>query len=185
MNNSLVNRVLAISGRLMPMSWITRISGMLLGPKRAPIDVRNERIVHASPEQVWDLLADVGSWPSWYRACRWLRRDGAAGFLWKAHPIELESTVTEATRGRSFAFTAIGVGLRGQRTFTLRLAPDGRSTVVSTRETQEGPLPWIGRAMLARRLHAVTEEWLRDIEAAVGASGGSAQLAVPTALRYG
>ncbi|MBL8742172.1 MAG: SDR family NAD(P)-dependent oxidoreductase, partial [Myxococcales bacterium] len=101
----LVNRVLAISGRLMPMSWITRISGMLLGPKRAPIDVRNERIVHASPEQVWDLLADVGSWPSWYRACRWLRRDGAAGFLWKAHPIELESTVTEATRGRSFAFT--------------------------------------------------------------------------------
>ena len=162
------DRVLAISGRLMPLEWITRVSAMLLGPKLPPIEVRNELSIAASPERVWDLLADVDNWPSWYRACRWVRREGAMSFRWKAHPLELESSIVDRERGRSFAFTANGLGLRGVRSFTLRLAPDGVSTIVSTHETQEGPLPWLARAVLAPRLHAVTQEWLADLSRAVG-----------------
>jgi short-subunit dehydrogenase len=166
-----VNALLAVSGRLMPMGWITRVSAMLLGPKQAPIDVRNELLIHASPERIWDVLTDVEAWPSWYRACRWVKRDdsmGPGGFRWKGHPIELRSRVTESARGHSFAFTAEGLGLRGKRSFTLRLAPDGVSTIVSTHEMQEGIMPSLGRMFLAPRLRGVTQAWLVDLARAVG-----------------
>jgi len=32
-------------------------------------------LIGATPERVWDLLADVERWPSWYRACRWVRME--------------------------------------------------------------------------------------------------------------
>ena len=71
------NKLLATSGRFMPRDWLTRFAGRLLRPvntvSRPPIEVRNEAVIPASPERVWDLLTDVERWPSWYRACRWVR----------------------------------------------------------------------------------------------------------------
>ena len=71
------NKVLAASGRFMPREWLTRFSARLLRPvstaSRPPIEVRNEIVIPASAERVWDLLTDVERWPSWYRACRWVR----------------------------------------------------------------------------------------------------------------
>ena len=71
------NRVVAVSGRFMPREWLTLVSARLLRPvstaSRPPIEVRNEIVIPASAERVWDLLTDVERWPSWYRACRWVR----------------------------------------------------------------------------------------------------------------
>ena len=71
------NKVIATGGRFMPREWLTRFSGRLLRPAstapRPPIDVHNEIVAPAAAERVWDLLADVEGWPSWYRACRWVR----------------------------------------------------------------------------------------------------------------
>ena len=71
------NKVIAASGRFMPREWLTLVSARLLRPvstaSRPPIEVRNEIVIPASAEHVWDLLADVERWPSWYRACRWVR----------------------------------------------------------------------------------------------------------------
>jgi hypothetical protein len=71
------NELLAAAGRFTPRVWLTLISARLLGPAQStskpPIVVRNEILIHAAPERVWDLLTDVEHWPSWYRACRWVR----------------------------------------------------------------------------------------------------------------
>ena len=71
------NKVIAASGRFMPREWLTLVSARLLRPvsaaSRPPIEVRNEIVIPASAERVWDLLTDVERWPSWYRACRWVR----------------------------------------------------------------------------------------------------------------
>ena len=83
-------------GRLtnMILAWMLR-SGST--PSQAPIEVRNEIVIHAPTERVWDLLTDVERWPSWYRACRWVRVESPATtvqplvFRWKAHPVELRS----------------------------------------------------------------------------------------------
>ena len=70
------NKLIAASARIMPREWLALVSERLLRPIRAarpPIVVHNEIVIPASAERVWDLLSDVERWPSWYRACRWVR----------------------------------------------------------------------------------------------------------------
>ena len=128
---------------------------------------------------MWDLLTDVEGWPSWYRACRWVRVESTgsaastesaarpASFRWKAHPIALRSTVVASDRPHCFVFIADARGLHAEHAFTLRPAPDGVGTVVLSHETQAGPLPRLGRVVSAPRLHATTQAWLTDLARAV------------------
>ena len=88
------NKVIAVGGRFMPREWLTLVSAQLLRPagtvSRPPIEVRNEAVIRATAERVWDRLTDVERWPSWWRACRWVRVESPTGaesllFRWKAH----------------------------------------------------------------------------------------------------
>ena len=148
---------------------MTRDDSTISTSHRPPIEVRNEAVIHAPVERVWDLLSDVARWPSWYRACRWVRVESPATavqplvFRWKAHPVELRSTVVTADRPHAFAITADAVGLHAERRFTVRPAPDGLSTVVISHEIQVGVLPWLGRAFLAPRLHAANQAMFDDL----------------------
>jgi coniferyl-aldehyde dehydrogenase len=154
------------------------ILGFMLRPHRStrgvPIEVRNAAVIHAPAEHVWNLLTDVERWPSWWRICQWVRIEspGRAGqplaFRWKAHPVELRSAVVVNERPRTFAITADGSGVHAERTFTLRTTPDGASTIVVSHETQVGALPWLGRAFLAPRLHAVNQAMFDDLSRAAG-----------------
>ena len=139
-----------------------------------PIEVRNAAVIHAPAERVWGLLTDVERWPSWWRVCQWVRVEspGRAAqplvFRWRAHPVELRSAVVSNERPRTFAITADGTGVHAERTFTLRTTPDGSSTIVVSHETQVGLLPWLGRAFLAPRLHAVNQAMFDDLNRAAG-----------------
>src|SRR6185369_6967099 len=128
------NKVMATGGRFMPRDWLTRFSGRLLRAAstapRPPIDVHNQIVAPAAAERVWDLLADVEGWPSWYRACRWVRVEPDGRFRWKAHPIALRSTVVASDRPDSFTFIADARGLHAEHAFTLRPPSDGPGTVV-------------------------------------------------------
>jgi short-subunit dehydrogenase/uncharacterized protein YndB with AHSA1/START domain len=180
------NKVIAAVGRFMPREWLARVGARLLGPvstaSRPPIVVRNEIVIRASAERVWDLLSDVERWPSWYRACRWVRVESggsagrAASFQWKAHPVTLRSIVVAADRPHTFAIIADGIGVHAERAFTMRTTPDGSSTVVVSDETQVGPLPWLGRLYLAPRLHGANQVMFEDLAraAAHGAATSAA-----------
>ena len=169
------NKLLAFSGRFMPHEWLTRFTARLLRPAstatRPPIEVRNEMLIGAAPERVWDLLTDVERWPSWYRACRWVRVESttdprsATGlvFQWKAHPVVLRSVVIASDRPHTFAFVADAPGLHARRTFTLRPSPDGTRCVVVSDETQVGIVPWLGRVLLAPRLGAANQAMFEDL----------------------
>jgi uncharacterized protein YndB with AHSA1/START domain len=182
------NNVLAASGRFMPREWLTLFTARLLRPvgesSRPPIEVRNEIVIRASAERVWDLLTDVERWPSWYRACRWVRVESSdragrpVSFRWKAHPVELRSTVVAFDRPHSFAIDADAHGLHAERTFTVRPTPDGLSTVVVSHETQVGWLAWLGRVFLAPRLRAVNQVMFDDLARAAGI--GAATQATPS-----
>ena len=91
-------------------------------------------------------------------------------FRWKAHPVELRSTVVAADRPHSFAIVADAPGLHAERMFTIRPTPDGLSTVVVTHETQVGLLPRLARGFLARRLREANQEMFEDLARAAGHS---------------
>ena len=177
------NKVIAASGRFMPREWLTMVSARLLRPDtaapRPPIEVRNEVMIPAPAERVWDLLTDVERWPSWYRACRWVRLESTDVGIRAMRPHRCPSGGRHtrsncaapwwpADRPRTFAFGADGRGLHAERTFTLRPTPDGVSTVVVSHETQVGLLPRLGRAFLAPRLNSADQAWLADLASAAG-----------------
>jgi short-subunit dehydrogenase/uncharacterized protein YndB with AHSA1/START domain len=174
------NKLGAALGRLLPREWMTLVTARLLGAagatSRPPIEVRNEIVIPAPAERVWDVLSDVERWPSWWRACRWVRIEApsqgttSTAFRWKAHPVELRSVVTAAQRPQSFAIVADAAFVHAERSFTLRPAADGAGTVVVSHETQVGPLPWLGRLYLAPRLRAVNQAMFEDLSRAVGRS---------------
>jgi len=153
--------------------WMLRPKRRASGP---PIEVHNETVIAAPAERVWDLLTDVERWPSWYRACRWVRTEPSSGamqplvFRWKAHPVELRSVVTSSERLRTFAFTADALGFQAERTFRLRPTPDGLGTIVVSHETQVGPFPWLGRAYLGPRLYAANQAMFADLSRAASSS---------------
>ena len=170
-------KLIAASGRFMPREWLALVSARLLRPASIaappPIVVRNQIVIRASAERVWDVLTDVERWPSWYRACRWVRVEStdsagrASTFRWKAHPVELRSTVVAADRPHSFSIDADARGLHAERTFTLTPSSDGRSTVVTSDESQVGPVARLGRAYLAPRLRAANDAMFDDLARAV------------------
>ena len=166
------NRILAQSARFMPREWLTRLTGRWLRPagkvRRPVIVVTNEIVIDAPAERVWDLLSDVERWPSWYRACKWVRVESTGAtqpvsFRWKAHPVVLRSTVVSSERPRTFAIVADGLGVHADRTFTLRPAPNGLGTVVVSYETQTGLMPLLARQFLATRLHAANQVMFEDL----------------------
>ena len=114
------NKVIAASGRFMPREWLTLVAARLLRPvstaSRPPIEVRNEIVIRASAERVWDLLTDVERWPSWYRACRWVRVE-STGQCGPTGVLPVEGTPGRAAqhrgRRRSTALFAIIADARG------------------------------------------------------------------------
>ena len=169
------NRVVAASGRFMPREWLTLVSARLLRPVNAPPratdrgsqrdrDPRLGRTGVGSADRRRTLAVLVSGLPMGPR-----RVTGRV----PAQPARLP---VEGTPGRtaqhggdrpidrtSFAILADAAGLHAERTFTLRPTPDGSSTVVVSDETQVGPLPWLGRAFLAPRLHAANQAMFDDL----------------------
>jgi len=86
-----------------------------------------------------------------------------AAFDWKAHPVTLHSVVSESVPGKVFRYTAASAGLYADHTFTLAETPHG--TRVVSKETQVGPLPAAGRAVLGPSLHRATQRWLENLAA--------------------
>lgn len=180
------NQLIAASGRFLPREWLARVGARLLRPAglapRPPIVVRNEIVVRASAEQVWDLLTGVERWPTWYRACRWVRVEAESPrvFRWKAHPPVLRSTEKASERPHLFAFDADTVGIHAERAFTIRPLPDGSGTVVVSDETQVGVLARLGRWLLAPRLHAANQVMFEDLARAVESRGATSE---PSGIR--
>lgn len=173
----LFNKLSANSSRFTPREWMTLITARLLGggarKEQPALVVDNEAVIPAPIGKVWSLLTQVDRWPAWYRDCRWLRSDKGEGvgasFMWKAHPVELTSKVTESERDRRFAFTADGTGVHAERWFTVEPTADGQGTRITSHETQTGWLPRIGKAIVGPRLWAANQRFFGDLAVAAAA----------------
>ncbi len=173
----LTNSVMAQASRLVPRPVMRRLTGRMLRPSTPSITALNEITVAAPADAVWALLADASRWPQWYAACRWVRNSArgplpvGATFDWKAHPVTLHSVVSESVPGKVFRYNAVSGGLHADHVFTLAETPEG--TRVMSKETQVGPVPAAGRAVLGPSLYRATQRWLENLAATAPATLGS------------
>jgi uncharacterized protein YndB with AHSA1/START domain len=104
--------------------------------------------IDAPAEVVWDVIVDVEHWPQWTATMTSVRRETGSGPLTVGERVRVRQprlppvtwTVTDVQPGRSFAWTATGLGARSVADHAVVPRPDGGSTA-TVRSTSTGPSP--------------------------------------------
>lgn len=133
------------------------------------------RHIDASPEQVWEALADVSRWPEWTPTIDSVRRldDGPFRVGSRAEvrqPRLPKATweVTELAPGRSFTWEATGPGTRtiGRH----EVVPDGTGSTVTLGIEQAGPMGAVAALVWRRLTQRYIEIEARSLDARVTGS---------------
>jgi uncharacterized protein YndB with AHSA1/START domain len=138
-------------------------------PTIAPIHVRNELEMDASPDAVWAWLIRAHLWPSWYDNASDVRilagtppdLSPGATFRWKTFGLRLESTVLEFVPGERIAWNARGIGVDAYHAWVVGKTP--RGSHVLTEETQHGWLARLAARLMPSRMHRFHQLWLEQL----------------------
>ncbi|GAC1560487.1 MAG: SRPBCC domain-containing protein [Polyangiales bacterium] len=138
-------------------------------PARAPIHVRNERVMTRGAPAVWAWLVRATAWPTYYANSSNVRLEGggdelSAGqvFRWKTFGVRLRSVVEECVPTERLAWNARGLGVWAYHAWLL--LPHGDGCRVITEETQFGLLSRLGSALMPERMHRQHQAWLDALE---------------------
>ena len=136
--------------------------------RTAPATTVQERVVAASPEQVFALLADVEAWPTWQPKVSKASSDGpftiGSTFRWRSGAA-ITSTVTVFEPGRTIAWTGRALGTHAVHTWALEAV--GGGTRVLTEESMSGWLPRVMTRTVQRTLDQGVSAVLDALETAV------------------
>lgn len=107
------------------------------------------------PEAIWRRWSDLESWPDWNDSLAWARLSGpasvgATGALKLHHGTRIRIQVVEMVEGERWVLAGrtLGITLR----FVFRVEPADLGARLTHRVECRGPLAWIHRFTLARRL---------------------------------
>lgn len=146
--------------------WPARYS-----PDVAPVHVRNDIFIAASPEIVWAWLIHAGIWPTWYSNSKNVRQpDGSevrylaqgTTFRWKTFGVAIESTVREFEPGRRIAWDAQGFGVDAYHAWVLTEHSGGCH--VLTEESQYGWGARLLNFLMPQRMWKGHQLWLESLQ---------------------
>jgi uncharacterized protein YndB with AHSA1/START domain len=133
----------------------------------APAFASAETVIAAPPQTVWDVLADLERWPEWNPDVRSVAVEGPVApgtrFRWKAGPGTITSTLQQADRPLSIAWTGTTMGIRAMHAW--RLEPRDGGTLARTEESFEGLLARLLRARMQRMLQRSLDSGLDHLKA--------------------
>lgn len=132
----------------------------------APAAARDEIIVDAEPQRVWDVLTDIDRWPEWQPGVSRARLEGSLGpgstFRWRANGLPIRSTLREVEPPSRVSWEGKAPGTRAAHVWTL--AAQGSQTVVRTEESFEGWLPRLMRKSMQRNLEGALRGGLEGLK---------------------
>lgn len=141
--------------------------GALAANRNAPAFSEGRIEVDASPEQLWDLLADLERWPSWNPDVRSITVEGpiAEGtvFRWKAGPGTIRSTLRRVERPSALGWTGRTFGIDAIHVW--RFEPQGATTLVAMEESFDGLVARLFRGRLQKQLDDSTKSGLANLKA--------------------
>ena len=119
--------------------------------------------IAAPRREVWGILVDVGSWPTWNPAIRQSVRDEVfevgSKFRFSTEIGTLKCRVTAVDSPRSLSWKGRVLVLGERQTWTLESTETGTHVAVHAEMT--GLASWLLRRRLTERLQAVVESVLR------------------------
>jgi carbon monoxide dehydrogenase subunit G len=137
----------------------------------APVYSEGSIVVDATPEQVWDVLADFEDWPTWNTDVDSVSIEGpvATGtvFRWKAGSARLVSTLQEVDRPSRLSWTGRTMGINAMHVWRFERSDNG--TTVSMQESFDGLVAKLLKGRLQRDLDRTTEKGLLALKAAAEA----------------
>jgi len=155
-----------------------------------PISVDYASDMPGSPDEVWSVIADASTRPSWMTELRKVdatpgpvavgdRFRGQSSIL--LHDFIGESTITDASAGRLLAEEVI-IGARFVSRWTVTPAPSGGSNVRHTIEVEfpSGPFSRIERWALRRRLLMMQKSTMAKLATKFEGPGASSRSSRPT-----
>jgi uncharacterized protein YndB with AHSA1/START domain len=123
-------------------------------------------LIYAPIETIWDLLSDVGSWPSWQPSISRVKapRPLVVGsvFLWQKGGMDCTSTVEEIEAPTRIVWTGPTQGLNSTHVWTLTQMEDG--VLVKTEESWEGKPPKDQVAKMQKALDTSLRDWLQNLK---------------------
>jgi hypothetical protein len=135
--------------------------------RHAPVIAHEELHIDADVRTVWDVLADIGRWPSWNKAVREMSVHGpiapGTSFVWKAGPGTIKSSIAEVQAPRRIVWTGVTFGIRAVDAFTFEASDGG--TLVRQSESWDGLPVRLFRSRMERTLRASLREGLRALKA--------------------
>ena len=123
--------------------------------------------IAAPPEVAWDVLTDVGGWPSWNPAVTSVSFGGevapGSAFRWKAGPGTITSTIRDVEPLHRIAWTGTSFGIKAIHVHTFE--PRNGGTLVTTEESYDGLVARVLRGRLQRVLDSALQGELQHLKA--------------------
>jgi uncharacterized protein YndB with AHSA1/START domain len=132
----------------------------------APVITRDEILISAPIQTVWDVQTDIAGWPSWQRDVDGAQAHGplAAGsvFTWQTAGLDITSTVEEVDAPRRIVWGGPAQGIVAVHVWTLD-EHDG-SVLVRTAESWEGDPVSAQPEPMQAALDASLRAWLENLK---------------------
>jgi hypothetical protein len=134
--------------------------------KKAPVFATGEIEVAASPEVVWEILANIERWPTWNLDVKVASLNGelAKGtmFRWKAGPGTITSTLQSVEPLHLLAWTGNTFGIGAIHVW--RMEPHDGNTIVRTEESWDGLIVSLFQGSMQKSLEKAIHDGLHYLK---------------------
>lgn len=129
--------------------------------QKAPVIDKQEIIIHAPIELVWETLADIGGWPEWYTGVSIKKQpekyEVGRYFVWKQNGARIKSRLAKIDKPHHLAWIGSVKWIKAVHVWKL-LEIEKRKTRVMVEESMQGFL--VSLFMNRETLHKALHLWL-------------------------
>lgn len=135
--------------------------------ENAAVKASVQIVIHAPPEKVWSVLADISNWPKWQRDISAAEISGplqpGTPFNWTIGGTHITSRLALVQPNSQLAWTGKAFGAKAIHVWKLSQTAGGQTTV-ETDESMEGFL--LSLFYSSKKLAASDQQWLERLKTA-------------------
>jgi len=132
----------------------------------APVITRDEILIDAPAEVIWNIQTDIATWPQWQPEVDAAQLDGALAvgsqFHWQTAGLQITSTVKELDPPRRIVWAGPAQGITAIHVW--ELTPTDHGVLVHTEESWDGEPVRAQTATLQQALDASLRAWLHNLK---------------------